>query len=117
MTDSFHVGDLAVIVSRFGPTKISKVAEIKAYKRGPKVVLADGSEWDVKGRCKWGDRGDRIKHRHIRLWTPELQAQLVDRQRRNAVEWAGEQWDKLTPEQQAAVGDAARAARREKVEQ
>lgn len=56
---SYQPGDEVVLLTHNARVvRFSTVAEVKMYKRGPKLTLDDGTQWDVNGDCSWGTRSN-----------------------------------------------------------
>ncbi len=112
-THEYKPGDLVIVYQEGKPIKSGTVATVQPYKPGPKVVLADGTEWDPAVDRMWGCRSDRWYHgQSISPWTKDGAADLLNRLRKAAVDWVAANWSTLTDEQRVAIGDLARTIRK-----
>lgn len=109
------VGDVVFVVDFNGkPTKRTKVAAIKPYKRGPRVTTADGSEWDVAGGCIWGQRSHQYyTGPRLEPHTDEMEDAFGRVLALSHVRWIERHFADLTPEQQTEIGRVARKVYRE----
>jgi hypothetical protein len=110
----YKPGDKVIVFQNGKPARVSTVQAVKLYKIGPKVTLADNTDWDVKN-CghAWGTRGERWNNGPIILpWTEAGAAGLRAQIQRGALEFVLKNWSKLTDEQQEQIGEVARTIRK-----
>lgn len=108
----FAVGDTVFVVDFHDhPTKRTTVTAVKPYKRGPRVTLADDSEWDPSAQRSWGSRGQEwYRGGHIKHASQKLEDAFEMRKAKNILQWAASHIDELDTEHVLALGAAARAA-------
>lgn len=97
----YTVGESVYIVKFNGkPRELTTVTEVKEYKRGARVTTKGGHEWDIVGRCSWGQR--QIAYytgSQIAPVTPKLDAAYTSIQAKRHAEWLVNNWNRLTAEQ------------------
>jgi hypothetical protein len=106
MSDHEYTVGETVFVVEFGgnPSKRTKVTEVKTLKRGPKVTCADGSTWDVDGRCMWGHRGTRYyTGPQLEPGSDELEVAYDAVVTHRRLKWADRNFEKLTADELVAL--------------
>lgn len=103
------VGDFAAIVNfnRSVPPRKVRITEVKALKRGLKVVTGNGDSWDVQERRRWGQRTiDYYTGPHLEPWTPKHEDALQENQWKTKLFKLARGWEHLTRAQKKLIGDA-----------
>lgn len=111
----YQVGDIVFLVGHDGkPVRRTKVSAVKDYKRGPKVICEDGSEWDPAAHCRWGQRSIRYyMGSRLAPYTDKLATAHAIVVAKKRLEWALEHFDELSLGQQSALSKLLRDIRKE----
>lgn len=101
----YTVGEIVFIVAHNGePSRRTKVREVKDYKRGPKVICEDDSEWDVNAHCRWGSRSEPYyMGNRLAPYTDKLATAYATAVAKRRLQWALDHFDELNPVHQAAI--------------
>lgn len=111
----YKIGETVFIEDHHGrPTHRSTVKEIKSYKRGPKVTLEDGTEWDPEaGGRRWGSRSENwYTGPRLQPHSDSLEAKYRVIVGKSYVKWVFQNFEELSTEQQEALVQAAAAAKK-----
>jgi hypothetical protein len=101
----YTVGETVYIIEHNGkPSHRTKVKEVKDLKRGPKVTCEDGSVWDIKGRCIWGQRTQQYyTGAQLVPNSDKVAAQYRALVSKSFVKWALHNFDELSADDQESI--------------